>query len=102
VLVDELGSGTDPSEGAALAAGVLDAQLHFKDPIESPIEFLAFAAALLTRFADGARLTFATSHFAELKAMAAADDRFVSSAVEFDTVKLKPTYRLLWGEVVRA
>jgi hypothetical protein len=48
---------------------------------------------------DGARLTLATSHFAELKAMAQTDERFVTSAVEFDTVALKPTYKLLWGEV---
>lgn len=51
---------------------------------------------------DGARLTFATSHFAELKAMAQTDERFVTSAVEFDTVALKPTYKLLWGEVGNA
>ena len=48
---------------------------------------------------EGARLTFATSHFAELKAMAQTDERFATSAVEFDTVALKPTYKLLWGEV---
>jgi dsDNA-specific endonuclease/ATPase MutS2 len=48
---------------------------------------------------QGARLTFATSHFAELKAMAQTDERFATSAVELDTVALKPTYQLLWGEV---
>jgi len=73
VLLDELGAGTDPSEGAALGAALLD----------------AFAES------SGAALTVATAHFAELK----GDGRphVADAAVEFDPVALAPTYRLLWG-----
>jgi len=70
-LLDEVGSGTDPAEGAALAGALLDA--------------LAVEAAL----------TVATTHHASLKGDARPGR--VDAAVEFDTARLVPTYRLLWG-----
>ncbi|KAF8057679.1 NPC1 [Scenedesmus sp. PABB004] len=73
VLLDEVGSGTDPQEGAALARAVLDV------------------------LAGQARLTLATSHHAELKAAADEDARYVNVCMEFDTRTLRPTYRLCWG-----
>jgi DNA mismatch repair protein MutS2 len=73
VLLDEVGAGTDPSEGSALAI------------------------ALLKYLADHAKLTVATTHFGELKALKYQDDRFENASVEFDDVTLSPTYRLLWG-----
>jgi DNA mismatch repair protein MutS2 len=73
VLLDEVGAGTDPSEGSALAI------------------------ALLRYLADYAQLTVATTHFGELKALKYQDDRFENASVEFDDVSLSPTYRLLWG-----
>ena len=74
ILLDEVGSGTDPGEGAALAA------------------------ALLLRLADGrAALTYATTHHAELKEVASTHPAFINASVEFDIESLKPTYRLLWG-----
>ncbi len=73
VLLDEVGAGTDPSEGSALAI------------------------ALLKHLADNTRLTVATTHYGELKALKYQDDRFENASVEFDDVKLAPTYRLLWG-----
>jgi len=73
VLLDEVGAGTDPSEGSALAI------------------------ALLKHLADHTRLTVATTHYGELKALKYEDDRFENASVEFDDVKLAPTYRLLWG-----
>lgn len=73
VLLDEVGAGTDPSEGSALAI------------------------ALLKYLADHAKLTVATTHFGELKALKYQDDRFENASVEFDDVSLSPTYRLLWG-----
>ena len=73
VLLDEVGAGTDPSEGSALAI------------------------ALLKTLADRTRLTIATTHFGELKTLKYQDDRFENASVEFDDVSLKPTYRLLWG-----
>lgn len=73
VLLDEVGAGTDPSEGSALAI------------------------ALLTYLADHAALTIATTHFGELKALKYQDERFENASVEFDEVSLSPTYRLLWG-----
>ncbi|KAL0032477.1 hypothetical protein WJX77_002790 [Trebouxia sp. C0004] len=74
VLLDEVGSGTDPAEGAALAGVLLD------------------------RLADTACLTYATTHHAQLKDRPASDPRFINASVEFDLATLKPTYRLLWGE----
>jgi DNA mismatch repair protein MutS2 len=73
VLLDEVGAGTDPTEGTALAI------------------------ALLKHLAATANLTIATTHFGELKALKYQDDRFENASVEFDDVSLSPTYRLLWG-----
>ncbi len=73
VLLDEVGAGTDPTEGSALAA------------------------ALLRQLADRARLTIATTHFGELKALKYGDSRFENASVAFDEATLSPTYRLQWG-----
>ncbi|BAT52895.1 recombination and DNA strand exchange inhibitor protein [Nostoc sp. NIES-3756] len=73
VLLDEVGAGTDPVEGSALAI------------------------ALLQYLADHAQLTIATTHFGELKALKYEDQRFENASVEFDDATLSPTYRLLWG-----
>ena len=73
VLLDEVGAGTDPTEGSALAI------------------------SLLQYLADNALLTVATTHFGELKALKYEDERFENASVEFDSNSLQPTYRLLWG-----
>ncbi|MBD1912832.1 endonuclease MutS2 [Leptolyngbya sp. FACHB-16] len=73
VLLDEVGAGTDPTEGSALAI------------------------ALLRHLANHASLTIATTHYGELKALKYQDERFENASVEFDDVSLSPTYRLLWG-----
>ncbi|MEH2156185.1 endonuclease MutS2 [Nostoc sp.] len=73
VLLDEVGAGTDPVEGSALAI------------------------ALLKYLANHSQLTIATTHFGELKALKYEDERFENASVEFDESTLSPTYRLLWG-----
>lgn len=73
VLVDELGSGTDPLEGANLAISILE---YFK---ENNI------------------LTLATTHYQELKKYAILTPNVQNASVEFDIENLKPTYRLLLG-----
>jgi DNA mismatch repair protein MutS2 len=73
VLLDEVGSGTDPAEGAALAA-----------------------AALVSLTARGA-LTLATTHLGSLKDVASRTPGVVNASLQFDAATLTPTYRFLKG-----
>jgi DNA mismatch repair protein MutS2 len=72
-LVDELGSGTDPVEGAALGGAILE--------------------ALTTR----GTLTLATTHLGALKQLAGEVQGVVNASLQFDAVALAPTYRLIKG-----
>jgi DNA mismatch repair protein MutS2 len=72
-LIDEMGSGTDPAEGAALADAIL---------------------RTLTRRST---LTIATTHLGKLKEIAAEEPGVVNASLQFDSVELRPTYRLLKG-----
>lgn len=74
VLLDELGSGTDPGEGMALAIVLLE-QLYEK----------------------GATL-FATTHYSEMKEFADETEGFLNGTMEFDLETLRPTYRLMLGK----
>lgn len=73
VLLDEVGAGTDPVEGAALARAVL--------------EYLEAKQAV----------TVATTHLGELKTIAFVDEGFVNGSFEFDEATLSPTYKLRLG-----
>lgn len=73
VLIDELGSGTDPAEGAALGGAILET---------------------LTRRGT---LTLATTHLGQLKLLATDVSGVVNASLQFDAMQLAPTYRLLKG-----
>ncbi|MFH1016135.1 MAG: endonuclease MutS2 [Chloroflexota bacterium] len=73
VLLDELGTSTDPAEGSALARSIL---LHFQ---------------------SRGTMTVATTHFSDLKAFAHANPGFQNASLDFDPVTLAPTYHLTVG-----
>lgn len=73
VLLDEVGAGTDPAEGAALAR------------------------AVLLKIASVGAVVLASTHYGELKAFAFDTEGFRNAAMEFDSKTLQPTYRLVIG-----
>ncbi|KAJ1273510.1 hypothetical protein BS78_06G286300 [Paspalum vaginatum] len=73
VLIDEIGSGTDPSEGVALSTSIL--------------KYLA----------SKVHLAIVTTHYADLSRLQSIDSRFENAAMEFCLETLQPTYRILWG-----
>ncbi|XP_052202898.1 uncharacterized protein LOC127808411 [Diospyros lotus] len=73
VLLDEIGSGTDPSEGVALSASILH---YLKDRVN---------------------LAIVTTHYADLTQLKEMDTRFENAAMEFSLETLQPTYQIRWG-----
>ena len=73
ILLDEIGAGTDPAEGAALAQSIL-------------LEFKSKGGTVL-----------ASTHYGELKAFAFSTEGFINASMEFDQKTLRPTYRLILG-----
>ncbi|MBQ9941518.1 MAG: Smr/MutS family protein, partial [Christensenellaceae bacterium] len=73
VLLDELGAGTDPEEGTALAL------------------------AILTELGERGVKLLATTHYSEIKAYATTAPGFINASMEFDAQSLQPTYRVIMG-----
>lgn len=73
VLLDEVGTGTDPTEGSALAS------------------------AVLLKLKDKGALVFASTHHGSLKLIANSESGFINAAMEFDHDQLKPTYKFKLG-----
>ncbi|CAN5846086.1 endonuclease MutS2 [soil metagenome] len=73
VLIDEIGSGTDPVEGGALAQ------------------------AILLELTRRSAFTMATTHLGQLKLLAVENERVINASLQFDSERLSPTYRLLKG-----
>jgi len=73
ILIDEIGAGTDPSEGSALAEAILD------------------------YFHKSGAVSVVTTHLGELKTLAYSKTGYYNACVEFDTETLSPTYKLLLG-----
>lgn len=71
--MDEIGTGTDPDQGAALAS------------------------ALLLKFSELGLLTVVTTHYNDIKTLADEREDFINASVGFDLETLKPTYELTWG-----
>lgn len=75
ILIDEIGSGTDPSEGVALSTSILQ---YLKDRVN---------------------LAVVTTHYADLSLLKEKDHQFENAAMEFSSETLQPTYRVLWGSI---
>ena len=73
VLIDEIGGGTDPSEGLALSTSILQ---YLKDRVN---------------------LAVVTTHYVDLSRLKEKDNRFENAAMEFSLETLRPTYQILWG-----
>ncbi|PKA55762.1 DNA mismatch repair protein MSH6 [Apostasia shenzhenica] len=73
ILIDEIGNGTDPSEGVAISSSILQ------------------------HLVECANLVVVTTHYADLSLLKATDSRFENAAMEFCIKTLQPTYRILWG-----
>ncbi|XP_021294236.1 uncharacterized protein LOC110424071 [Herrania umbratica] len=75
VLIDEIGSGTDPLEGVALSTGILQ---YLKNRVN---------------------LAVVTTHYADLSRLKEKDSQYENAAMEFSLETLQPTYQILWGSI---
>ncbi|XP_076882332.1 uncharacterized protein LOC143530773 isoform X1 [Bidens hawaiensis] len=73
LLIDEIGSGTDPSEGVALSTSILE---YLKNRVN---------------------LAVTTTHYADLSLLKEKDSQYENAAMEFSLKTLQPTYKILWG-----